>query len=95
VGAEEICNYLLSALISLILQNPQEDMVLATTDKPHLTNRIKNYIDENYQEDITLNTISKSLNISFFYIVHTFKENIGYSPIQYMIKLSIDESSRS
>jgi YesN/AraC family two-component response regulator len=92
LGAEEFSMYLLCALISLILQIPQENTGLSISEKSLLADRIKRYIDEHYQEDITLDTIAQSLNISSFYIVHTFKENTGFSPIQYIIRRRIGEA---
>jgi AraC-like DNA-binding protein len=91
-GAEGMCNYLLSALISLILQLPQEVTVLSNSEKSFLSNRIKQYIDENYLEEINLDSIAQSLSISPFYLVHVFKESTGFSPIQYIIRRRIGEA---
>jgi YesN/AraC family two-component response regulator len=91
-GAEGMCNYLLCALISLILQIPQEITVLSKSEKSFLSNRIKQYIDENYLEEINLESIAQSLSISPFYLVHVFKESTGFSPIQYIIRRRIGEA---
>jgi AraC-like DNA-binding protein len=91
-GAEEMCSYLLCALISLILQIPQEKEVLSLPAKSLLSNRIKFYLDENYLEEINLDSISKSLAISPYYLVHVFKESTGFSPIQYIIRRRIGEA---
>lgn len=91
-GAEEMCRYLLCALISLILQIPQEIKALSTPEKSLLSKRIRNYIDKNYLEEINLDSIAQSLSISPFYLVHVFKESTGFSPIQYIIRRRIGEA---
>jgi AraC-like DNA-binding protein len=91
-GLVEMCSYLLCALISIILQIPQEITVLSKSEKSVLSNRIKDYIDENYLEEINLDSIAQSLSISPFYLVHVFKESTGFSPIQYIIRRRIGEA---
>ena len=53
---------------------------------------IKEYIDEHYLEDLRLNDIASALHINPYYLSHTFKKAVGYSPIQYMIRRRIGES---
>ncbi|MDR0885499.1 MAG: AraC family transcriptional regulator [Clostridiales Family XIII bacterium] len=57
-----------------------------------LANRIKNYLDNHFREPLTLNTISKALNISEYYLAHVFKEEIGIPPMQYVTKRRIGEA---
>ncbi|MBD1382030.1 helix-turn-helix transcriptional regulator [Metabacillus arenae] len=91
-GAEEVCSYLLRALITLILQIPKENFVLSKSEESVLVNDIKFHIDEHYQEDITLNFLSQRFHISSYYLVHVFKKSTGFSPIQYMIRRRIGEA---
>lgn len=53
---------------------------------------IKEYIDTHYLEDLRLNDIAAALHINPYYLSHTFKKVVGYSPIQYMIRRRIGES---
>lgn len=53
---------------------------------------IKEYIDQHYLEDLRLNDIAAALHINPYYLSHTFKKVVGYSPIQYMIRRRIGES---
>lgn len=91
-GAEEICSYLLCALITLILQIPQENFALSKSEESVLLSEIKSYIDEHYQEDITLNLLSQRFHISSYYLIHIFKKSIGFSPIHYIIRRRIGEA---
>jgi AraC-like DNA-binding protein len=92
VGAEEICSYLLSALLTHILQIPQENHILTKSEESLLSNSIKAYIDEHYLEEISLNSLSETLHISPYYVAHVFKESTGFSPIQYIIRRRIGEA---
>ncbi|MBO1513301.1 AraC family transcriptional regulator [Metabacillus bambusae] len=91
-GGEEICNYLLSALITLILQIPQEESCIEKSKDYLLSNQIKDYMDKHYLETVTLESIAKALSISSYYMVHIFKEATGFSPIQYIIRRRIGEA---
>jgi AraC-like DNA-binding protein/mannose-6-phosphate isomerase-like protein (cupin superfamily) len=91
-GAEEICSYLLSALLTLILQIPQDNSVVVKPEECLRSNRIKDYIDKHYLENITLDSIAQALCISSYYLAHLFKEATGYSPIQYIIRRRIGEA---
>ena len=54
--------------------------------------RIKEYIDKHFMEELTLDCISGSLNISSYYMSHVFKNMTGYSPIRYITKRRIGEA---
>jgi len=92
----EICNHLLVSLVLLITQlNSQRTSLddLLEDHKEHLLYQsIKEYIDQNYMEDISLNSIAGHFNMSSYYLSHLFKECTGYSPIQYIIHRRIGEA---
>ncbi|WP_208953289.1 AraC family transcriptional regulator [Dolosigranulum pigrum] len=46
--------------------------------------QIKQYIDLNYSDNITLQTLADISHLSKYYISHSFKEEIGQSPIDYL-----------
>ncbi len=54
--------------------------------------RIKEFIDAHYLEDLKLADIAAALHVNAYYLSHTFKKIIGYSPIQYMIHRRIGEA---
>lgn len=53
---------------------------------------VKAYIDHHYCEEITLKSIAEDLNFNPYYLAHAFKEHIGYSPMQYIIRRRIGEA---
>lgn len=52
----------------------------------------KYYIQQNYKEDITLETLAEVGNINKFYLAHKFKEDIGVSPIGYLNQIRIQSA---
>ena len=52
----------------------------------------RSYIDENYAEPITLQSIGDALHVSPYYLSHVFKEMSGYSPMQYLLRRRIGEA---
>lgn len=91
-GVEETCHYLTQALIALLLQLSKQRIPIKKESEQKLGERIKNYIDQNYNNEITLSSILEALNISSYYMSHTFKEMTGYSPIQYIMRRRIGEA---
>lgn len=91
-GAEETCHYLTQALIAILLKMYKQITPEQKKIEQNLGERIKKYIDENYNNEITLASISEALNISPDYMSHLFKGITGYSPIQYIMRRRIGEA---
>ena len=92
VGAEKTCHYITQALIVLLLQMYNQIITGEKESRQSLGEYIKNYIDQNYRNEITLASIAEALNISPDYMSHTFKKVTGYSPIKYIIRRRIGEA---
>lgn len=52
----------------------------------------KHYINHNYRNPITLDILAKVGNINKYYLAHTFKQDIGISPIEYLNQVRIKEA---
>ena len=50
----------------------------------------KNYIQENYSRDISLDDVSKEVNISPYYFSKLFKEEAGENFIEYLTRIRIE-----
>ena len=50
------------------------------------------YLNENYKEKITLESLSKKFRASVSYIAHEFAKEYGISPINYVIQRRITEA---
>jgi AraC-like DNA-binding protein len=94
LGSKIICQYLLILLIIFILRITTAPENLTADDPNSLGYRIKEYIDENYTCDISLNNIANHFYLSPYYISHIFKKEIGLSTINYLISRRIGEAKK-
>ena len=65
--------------------------------QPHCMNYILeliNYIDENYNSDITISSLSQMMNLTDAYLYRLFREYIGSSPKNYINSIRIREACR-
>ena len=53
---------------------------------------VKIYIDKNYNENISLKSIAEAVNANQYYLSHIFKEETGFSPMQYVTRRRIGEA---
>lgn len=53
---------------------------------------IKNYIKQQFREDINLDILADIGHINKYYLAHSFKKSVGISPIEYLIQTRIRES---
>lgn len=58
----------------------------------NLAEAVKDYVNINFGKNITLASLSEIFFVSPFHISHTFKENYGISPIQYLINVRMNEA---
>lgn len=59
-----------------------------------MTERVLWYIETNLDEDFGLDQIAKELNYSKFYMIRTFKEEIGVTLYQYIRNRRLREAAR-
>jgi len=79
-------------LITRIIENVHKE--LNDKEKDTLANKIREYIDRNYMNDIKLETIAKDFNFSAYYLSHIFKKEIHFSPIDYLIQRRMGEAQK-
>lgn len=58
-------------------------------DNIYLIEKVKEYINDNWKEDISLNDLSKAVNMSKFHLSRVFKKVVGLSPYDYYLQLKI------
>ncbi|MGI6021406.1 MAG: helix-turn-helix domain-containing protein [Lachnospiraceae bacterium] len=61
----------------------EELFIRKNIDNP-LVNRVKEYIENNYSEEISLNKISKAVHVSHCHIAHLFREYVGATVGEYI-----------
>lgn len=61
-------------------------------NKSYAVKRIVNYLNENYEQKISLDQIAHNMYLSPVYISKIFKEETGESPINYLIKIRLEKA---
>ncbi len=59
-----------------------------------LAQNVRGYIERNYHLELSLSDLAQLVFVSPYHLAHVFKEDVGMSPIQYLIKCRIDEAKR-
>src|SRR5690625_5175622 len=90
---EIICQNIIEILV---IKLRRAKNILIQNNKPKQINQsvslVKHYINQNYREQITLDMLAKVENINKYYLAHTFKQDIGISPIEYLNQVRIKEA---
>lgn len=68
------------------------DISFKSHEKKVLVKNITDYFEANYMKDISLYTLSKNMYLSPVYISKVFKELMGDSPINHLIKIRLSKS---
>lgn len=91
----ETNHYLTLALLSWLIQ-AYNHFGMAQTSSSSKTDQmlteIKDYIDTNYCEELSLQKISDQFFISPSHLSHLFKRKLGYSPMHYIVRRRIGEA---
>lgn len=83
----------LFVLLSRTLKQEWEQSAKNRNLKLHeLLNIAKEYIDSNYDKDLTLTQVAKYIYLSDSYFAHSFKDKFGISPKSYILKIRIEAS---
>lgn len=86
----EICQHYLAILILLICRKDHVSYELVDPQNgSRECRRAKRYIEENYQDKITLGSLADNCNITKYYLSHQFTELYGKSPIAYLTEVRI------
>ncbi len=95
-GVSSVAHYLLMALLQLFLRETK-----AYTQSSEQANalskecvQVKRYIDTNYKEKITLDSLSRLAHINKYYLVHSFKKAYNITPIGYLQLCRIMQARR-
>lgn len=90
--ASEIGHSLLQTLLLLCRTIWAEKKEVDENNVQSVGQRIKDFIDERYQESLDFRLITAELKMNRFYLAHVFKAFSGYSPKQYQTRRRIGEA---
>lgn len=92
-GYEMICQNLLELLCLYLNRSAGFDSeVVASRNTNRECSRLKRYIDSNYQDDITLDSLAGMAHLNKYYFVHAFTKFYGQSPMSYLAMRRIQAS---
>ncbi|RDU23268.1 AraC family transcriptional regulator [Anaerosacchariphilus polymeriproducens] len=93
--SKEACFHLMISLLVIIypyVNVIEEKSTPKRKNKKELCKSIKQYLDEHLSEDISLKELSEEYYMNMYYLSHVFKEQIGSSPMQYLVNRRIGEA---
>lgn len=92
---ENIANTRIKQLILLILRELNiEDLGLLQSDNKTIISEVKKYIEEKFNENLTIDSIAEKFHISNSLLAHSFKDAYGVSPINYLINVRITTAKK-
>lgn len=87
---ELVCQNLLEVLIVNLLRYSDLDFnAVSTVRASRECNKLKHYIDSNYMQDITLDTLAEISHLNKYYMVHAFTNLFGTPPVSYLCDVRI------
>lgn len=73
-------------------ETTNHDFTFKYREKKALVENITSYLSKNYVNDISLETLSKNMYLSSVYISKIFKDIMGDSPINYLIRIRLSKA---
>lgn len=89
----QVCQYLLGALIIRLMRRTREKAELLPTEwVSRECSRARRFIDFNYQDEITLESLAAIAGLNKYYFAHAFTKYYGQSPMSYLNQKRITTS---
>ena len=88
---EAVCRNLLEVMICMLRNNNLDIVQNSNSLLNRECTQIKNYLDANYSENITLDMLASLSHMNKYYMAHAFTKHIGVSPITYVLQKRIQE----
>ena len=84
--------YITSFMLSLNRIVYQREQPATSAAQPNLFTNICDYMNEHLDEDLSLDALSRHFYVSKYHISHVFKDNMGISTHQYVLKKRLHAS---
>lgn len=89
-GYAEVCQHYLAILVLLICRKDHISYELVDApNSSHECHKVKRYIETNYHDKITLDSLASNCNLTKYYLSHKFTEFYRKSPIAYLTEVRI------
>lgn len=80
------------ALLQQIQSSDMEIAIETSKDNCALSEKVKQQIDQNFKEDLKIESIAQNLKVHRSFMCRSFKKTFGLSPIEYRHKLRVFEA---
>ena len=88
-----VCQNLLEIMIVHMMRLAHFTLAVVPSRKLRtVSNTAKRYIDDHFNDAITLQSLADELHVNKYHLAHSFTEDYGISPINYLIARRIEES---
>ncbi len=91
-GGLPIANQLAKSIVYMVYLLIHQNYNKIQQEDNLIVQRILEYINNHYSEDITLSSIAAAVHANAYYIAHLFKRVTNYSPLNYVIRRRIGEA---
>ncbi|MBR3050060.1 MAG: AraC family transcriptional regulator [Selenomonadaceae bacterium] len=88
----QIANALARAVVHIVYKIIRSMELVANKEKIFIVERVRNYIEDHYAEDLNLAELSGLVRANEFYLSHAFKKVTGYSPKEYILRRRIGKA---
>lgn len=85
---------LMTLYIEALMLNIKQNLELSMEENLDLVEGVKHYINKNYQEELTVNKLAQQFFVSPSYLSRRFVYKKGISPMQYVIKVRIEQAKK-
>lgn len=94
-GSDEIVKRYIEIILIQLLRDEEFSIRNSLNKKNHKEiQTVKNFMKVNYHKNITLDDLVELVHINKFYLIRIFKQEVGMSPIDYLIHVRIDEAQK-
>ncbi len=87
-----IANSAARTIVSLIYNLILKSETNYNRQENFIVQKIQNYINEHYAEEISIAELANLVNASEGYVTHIFKKNLNYAPMQYVMRRRIGKA---
>ncbi|MCI9414166.1 MAG: AraC family transcriptional regulator [Clostridiales bacterium] len=90
---EVVCQNLLEVMIIHMMRLANFTLsVVSSRRLRSVSSSAKRFIDDHFKEAVTLQELADELHVGKFHLIHSFTEDYGISPINYLIARRVEES---
>ena len=90
---EVVCQNLLEVMIIHMMRLANFTLsVVSSRRLRSVSSSAKRFIDDHFKEAVTLQDLADELHVGKYHLIHSFTEDYGISPINYLIARRVEES---